>query len=120
MKEKADQVSGSQAADIVEHDHQQDDPPAGKQFVRVGGDDDEDDDTDGKGGQGGQITGGPFRRPGPDPFHDQAEHYGQDNHPEDAQQHADDIDIHRFPGQQPHQQGSQYRGQQCGRGRHAD
>ena len=116
----ADQVADAEAAEVVEHDDQQDDPAAVKQFVGVGSNDDEDDGANGQGRQGRQVICGAFGRPGPKPLHDQAQGDGQDDHPEDAQQHSEDIDIDRLPRQQPDQQRRQHGGQEGRCGRHPD
>ena len=98
----------------VEHNHEDDDHTAHKQFLRIGRDDDEHDEGDGQRRHGGQVGRHTFCELRPESLHDESRHDGQDDHPEDAQQHAHHIHIDTLACQSPGQQGCQQRSQQGG------
>lgn len=115
----AHKMAQGQATDVVEHDDKDDGETSSQELRGIGGDDDGHDEGYSHGGEGGQVVGDPTGEQGPPPLHHQADDNGHDDHPQDAEHHAGDVDIDALAGQQPREQGREQGRQQGGDARHA-
>ena len=96
----------------MQHHDEDDEQTAGKQLRNVGTDDDTDNQRNHHRGEGGQKCYHPLCLLGEQLLEDKAEDNGQDDHLDDAEEHAEGIDMDTLTGIE---QGEQWRE---GRGQH--
>ena len=116
----AHEIAQRVTADVVQHDHHDDQRADGRQLGGVGGHHGHDDQRDGDDGDERQHLGAGLGHLGRNGVDDEAQRDGNEHHLHDGQQHADIADVDALAGEQQHERRGDDRGHDGGARGHAD